>query len=949
MPETVQQLSYLDFEIEIGAGAAGSYPVRVVHSPAGELHSTLHMPFPMSELRTRLLELENAMLSASLPRRRVNTTEEAVARQWGKQLFDVLFSGEICSSYLLSLQQAEQQGKGLRIKLRVQPPELASLPWEFLYDTREGDYVVLSRHTPLVRYPDTPLPEQPLTVSPPLRILGMVAAPKDQLPLDIAREQERIATALRPLRDAGVVQLTWLEGQSADDLARALINGSWHVFHFVGHGGFSTDADEGFIALTGPDGATEQLGARELGRLLNDHPSLRLALLNACEGARGSERDNFSSIAATLICRGVPAVVAMQYEITDEAAVEFARSFYRVLADGVPLEGTVAEARKAVARKLPNTLEWAVPVLYLRSSGGNLFDIQPRPRRPRRLLYAALALPLLLLALGFVIRLLASRFDSPVPSSSAAPSIVAQNSPMPSTEASATASPSAEASAVSPSAEASVALPSVVVEPGAPITASTAAWVGQAERFGNGVITDAAWAPDGRTVAVASSIGVYLLDAASLEQLRLISLASVSSVVFAPDGQTIAVGSGDRSAHIYRVADGELLQTMAGHRAPVLSVAYSSDGALLATGSDDNTVRIWNVADGAQLNTIEGHTSRIRSVAFSPDGRLLASGSEDYTVRLWQVADGAPAHAPLTNGSGVFAVAWSPDGQTVAATSFDGNARIWNAADAALLRELPGHPGGALGLAFAPDGATLATTAFGDHVARIWDVANGQVLRELRRHTALVPAIAYAPDGAQLLTGSWDGTLQLWQTADGAAGLTQPGWTSRALAVAASPIQPIAAVAYFDGMARSLSTVDGAAQATLDAHSGSVNCIAFLPDGDALATAGEDGMIRLWRIANGEKIGEIDGAGGAIRSLAVDNAGEVVAAVGADGRVRQWHLADGAPVGVEIGDPISNATSVAFAPDGTLAVGFARGRIHLYNLAALQPRLCTIRPHGYRQ
>ena len=212
-------------------------------------------------------------------------------------------------------------------------------------------------------------------------------------------------------------------------------------------------------------------------------------------------------------------------------------------------------------------------------------------------------------------------------------------------------------------------------------------------------------------------------------------------------------------------------------------------------------------------------------------------------------------------------------------------------------------------------------------------------LRELRRHTALVPAIAYAPDGAQLLTGSWDGTLQLWQTADGAAGLTQPGWTSRALAVAASPIQPIAAVAYFDGKARSLSTVDAAAQATLDAHSGSVNCVAFLPDGAALATAGEDGMIRLWRIADGAKIGEIDGAGGAIRSLAVDNAGEVVAAVGADGRVRQWHLADGAPVGVEIGDPISNATSVAFAPDGTLAVGFARGRIHLYNLAALQPRL----------
>ena len=62
--------------------------------------------------------------------------------------------------------------------------------------------------------------------------------------------------------------------------------GPWHVFHFVGHGGFDTHADEGVVVLTGEDGYAHYLYATQLGRLLADHRSLRLVFLNACESAR---------------------------------------------------------------------------------------------------------------------------------------------------------------------------------------------------------------------------------------------------------------------------------------------------------------------------------------------------------------------------------------------------------------------------------------------------------------------------------------------------------------------------------------------------------------------------------------------------------------------------------------------------------------------------------------
>ena len=116
--------------------------------------------------------------------------------------------------------------------------------------------------------------------------------------------------------------------------------------------------------------------------MLADHRSLRLVLLNACEGARGSERDIFSSTASILVRRGLPAVLAMQYEITDQAAIEFARAFYEALADGLPVDAAVAEARKAVSLAVTNTVEWGTPVLYMRSPDGVIFDLGKALARP---------------------------------------------------------------------------------------------------------------------------------------------------------------------------------------------------------------------------------------------------------------------------------------------------------------------------------------------------------------------------------------------------------------------------------------------------------------------------------------------------------------------------------------------------------------------------------------
>ena len=113
------------------------------------------------------------------------------------------------------------------------------------------------------------------------------------------------------------MQLTWVGGQTWWALQEALDRGGWHAFHFIGHGGFDRDSGEGLLALADEDGAAHLLPAGDLGLLLAEHTSLRLVVLNSCDTARASAGDRFSSTASVIVRRGIPAVVAMQYEISD--------------------------------------------------------------------------------------------------------------------------------------------------------------------------------------------------------------------------------------------------------------------------------------------------------------------------------------------------------------------------------------------------------------------------------------------------------------------------------------------------------------------------------------------------------------------------------------------------------------------------------------------------------
>ena len=148
------------------------------------------------------------------------------------------------------------------------------------------------------------------------------------------------------------------------------------MFHFIGHGSFDEEKKEGVLALCDEAGATELITATKLGELLGDHDPFAWRCSTRAREPVRTALNLFSSTATTLVQQGTPAVVAMQYPISDVVAVELARTAYAALVSGQPIDAALGEARKAVSVGFPDTFEWATPVLFLRAPDGDIFDVQ---------------------------------------------------------------------------------------------------------------------------------------------------------------------------------------------------------------------------------------------------------------------------------------------------------------------------------------------------------------------------------------------------------------------------------------------------------------------------------------------------------------------------------------------------------------------------------------------
>jgi tetratricopeptide (TPR) repeat protein len=229
-------------------------------------------------------------------------------------------------------------------------------------------------------------------VTGPLCILGMISDPgTDEWPkLEVVKERERISKGIDRLQRDGQVIFEWVTGGNAKDLMYKLQERDWHIFHFIGHGGVepkSPTAPEGnsydqsgFIVMVNEDGTPAKKFASDLAIMLGGaKKSLRLVVLNCCDSAKINVGEKFGNPAIGLMRAGwLPAVVAMQFPITDGAAIGMSGGFYNALANNAPIDDAITTARKFI--QVQSKVEFGIPVLYMRSTDGKIFQVDnPRP------------------------------------------------------------------------------------------------------------------------------------------------------------------------------------------------------------------------------------------------------------------------------------------------------------------------------------------------------------------------------------------------------------------------------------------------------------------------------------------------------------------------------------------------------------------------------------------
>ena len=476
---------------------------------------------------------------------------------------------------------------------------------------------------------------------------------------------------------------------------------------------------------------------------------------------------------------------------------------------------------------------------------------------------------------------------------------------------------------------------------------------GATVRLGKGALGEGdravALSADGRCLAVASAIGVWLYEASTARAQALLPTETPVHSVALSLGGTLAAGLDNGQVELWEVETGERIGTLSHGRQRVTALVFSPDGTALATGSVLQIIKVWDVEsrrevgawDVLQKETDFSISLYPVSVAYSPDGKRLASGFKDGTVRLWDVATQTEVAILEGHTRRVPSVSFSRDGSLLAsAGSFDKTVRIWDVATQAEVARLRGHheKGSVLSVSFSPDGAHLASGGGDwDETVVLWDMATREPITTLGGHAGAIRSVTFSPDGARLVSGSEDGTVLLHDLEmDTAIGITGHGSLS---SMAFSADGALLATGYGDGTA---SLWDAATQRLLFTvkgdvflgHPPEVSAVSFSPDG-LLATAQwyVDHPPTLWDVGTGERIGILRGGPTPhLVSVSFSPDGSLLAAGAWNGTVRLWDVASREKIGT-LNAHRFEVSSVLFSPDGALlATGSRDGRVRLWDV-----------------
>jgi hypothetical protein len=446
----------------------------------------------------------------------------------------------------------------------------------------------------------------------------------------------------------------------------------------------------------------------------------------------------FSSTAAKIMREGVPAVVAMQFEITDPAALNFATAFYAQIARGRAVDQAVRHAREAVKFE-HNSLEWATPVLLLGSEQTQIFQV-PQTARPDD------------------VRPEAARREEEARPQTLPDSQPPTGPPVePATRGGAPPSSSAPPAATSP-APPTVGVSRPQASERVPVTAGPVSLTGRrlAPSFGRSL--HLAVGPRD-LVAVAGADGQVRVW--SIPRGRQVAQCSLPPqmhpqlVAWTPWPRNLATVDEQAVIAVWDLETEVASRVIRPVCPAVVDLAFSQDGRWLALTGSDGVLRVFGV-DGREVRALpvvdpDGRAVTLGPVAFAPDGRGLLAAADDGTVRQFNVRGSQVMQWRHPQRIAALAVTAA----RVATSMIDGRFRLWTWDGTVVARA--DRPAPVTRLGFSPSGLLLVGAAT-DGALTVWS-ADGRVLAEGDLGGA---PVGLGVTDEQVVTGTEDGLVHSW-------------------------------------------------------------------------------------------------------------------------------------------------------------------------------------------
>lgn len=453
---------------------------------------------------------------------------------------------------------------------------------------------------------------------------------------------------------------------------------------------------------------------------------------------------------------------------------------------------------------------------------------------------------------------------------------------------------------------------------------------------------------DGSVLAYDSSTKVVLWDITNQSKQSVIEVSNdgdVDCVAISPDGKTIACGTYYGTTYLYDVDTG-IMKTTYSSEHNVTGIDFSPDGQFLLIEDTDSlrskTISLRNILSGKEINSINVPDDDVNGVAFSPDGKLIAStGEKKDQLLLWN-----PEH-PTDDKQNKniycytsYSMTFSPDSKMLAIGQL-GEVSLIDANTGKRIGYHTANTDQVISVAFSPDGKTLASAT--DHQIYLWDIFSAQPITTLKsareknvKNEENVKSIAISPDGSIIASGEFDDSLTLWDAVTGVKKNSFEFETGAVNNIAFSPDGNTVA-ATTKGVVHLLNRPIGQISPLRLPHLGRIFSLMYSPDGKVLACSGHNGLVVLIDVATGKQRLTLRGHDDNVNRVVFNPKGTLLASGGDDEKVILWDAMTGEKLYVHTAYD-SQVWSLTFSPDGnTIAIG---GRS--YNIGLLD-----VKTHEY--